>query len=111
MEPEFFTNRLTIQAFIYYLIYSGPGEVFRKLCSTRFTVDTQKTRTKVILSLAVPQNTRGAFRTLSNIYDRVFLQNVQFIIDIWKGPNAFELVYVSRYKGVWSKLTRIFQCY
>ena len=89
----------------------APGKYFIKLCNTRFTVDTQKTPTKVILSMAVPQNIRGAFKILSNIFDWVFLQNIQFITDISKSPNAFKLVYVSCDKWVWLRLTSVFKCY
>ena len=37
-----------------------------------------------------------------------FCKNFQFIIDIWQGRNAFELVDVSYYKEVRLSLTRIF---
>ena len=40
----------------------------------------------------------------------VFLQNFQFVIDIWQGSDAFELAYVFYYKGVRLSLTRIFDC-
>ena len=52
----------------------------------------------------------GAFRTLSNIYDDVFLQRFS-IIDISQDCNAFELVGVSHYKGVSLSLTKVFECF
>ena len=37
-----------------------------------------------------------------------FCENFQFVIDIWQGSDAFELAYVSYYKGFPLSLTRIF---
>lgn len=37
-----------------------------------------------------------------------FCGNFQFVIDIWQGSDAFELAYVSYYKGFRLSLTRIF---
>ena len=55
--------------------------------------------TKVILRTAIPKNTRGSFRTLSNSSKKLHHRYL-------KGSYAFELVDVSYYQGVPLSLTR-----
>ena len=47
--------------------------------------------------------------SLSNIYDRYFCKNSEFVIDIGHSSNAFELVDVPYYKEVWLSLTSMYE--
>ena len=40
-----------------------------------------------------------------------FRKSFQLIMDIWRGPNTYELADVSYYKGGRLSLTRMFQCH
>ena len=103
------TKQLTIQTFICYLIYFGSRKLFHKIIQHTFH---SRHTTCNLKQKRLPQRWfwKWLFRRIPSMIES-FCKNFQFIIDIWQGSNAFELVDVSYYKEVRLRLTRIFKCY